>query len=117
MTTSSKVPVEFLEKHDLDESWELRFTADEYRAREIAQQYREMGHEVALIPISPGDDEPDIEDLQGFGDDLDLQHDPLQYIEQDECAPCLDKTYALFTKADGDVPEATESDIDESLYD
>lgn len=116
MTTSSDIPIEFLEKHDLDEDWEVRFTADEYRAREIAQQYREMGHEVALIPLSPGEETPDVEELQAFGDDLDLDHDPLQYLEEDDCAPCLDETYVLFTKEgekrEGDV----DGDIDESLY-
>jgi hypothetical protein len=121
MTPSSEVPVEFLEKHDLDGDWEVRFTAEEYRAREIAQQYREIGHEVALVPLSPGQVDPGVDDLRGFGDDLDLDHDPLQYLEQDECAPCLDETYVVFTKdvdGTGDEPEPTDTatPIDDSLY-
>lgn len=116
MTTSSDVPVEFLEKHGLDEDWEVRFTAEEYRAREIADQYREMGHEIALVPLSPGGDTPELDELRGFGDDLDLDHDPLQYLEQEECAPCMDETYVLFTKPDGAPPEGGDSDVDESLY-
>jgi len=116
MTTSSDIPVEFLEKHDLDGDWEVRFTAEEYRAREIAEQYREMGHEIALVPLSPTEEPPDLDELRGFGDDLDLDHDPLQYLEQDECAPCLDETYVLFTN-DGDGREDdTGGDVDDSLY-
>lgn len=116
MTTSSDIPVEFMEKYDLDDEWEVRFTAEEYRAREIAQQYREMGHEVALVPLSPTGDTPNMEELQGFGEDLDLDHDPLQYLEQEECAPCMDKTFVLFTKPEGNPQEQRDADLDGSLY-
>jgi hypothetical protein len=117
MKTSSNVPHEFLEKHDLEDGWEIRFTADEYRAREIAQQYREMGQDVELVPLSPGEETPEMDELKGFGEELDLDHDPIQYVEQDECAPCLDETYALFTKADGRGVDGSETAVDESLYD
>lgn len=100
MTTSSEIPPEFLEKHDLDEEWDVRFTADELRAREMAKQYGEMGYEVAVVPITPGRDAPDLDDLESFGDDFDLQHDPLQYVQEDDCGPCLEETFVVFTRGE-----------------
>ena len=114
MTTSSEIPIEFLEKHDLDETWDARFTADELRAREMARQYAELGYEVSVVPIAPGEEPLDLEALEAFGDDLDLEHDPLQYVQEDECGPCLEETYVVFTQ--GEATEADDADVDESLY-
>lgn len=114
MTTSSDVPPEFLEKHDLDGDWEVRFTADELRAREMATQYQEMGYEVAMVPLSPEADPPDLEELERFSDDLDLEHDPVQYVQVDECGPCLDETFVVFTR--GEPTDVDDADVDDSLY-
>lgn len=114
MTTSSDIPSEFLEKHDLDEEWDVRFTADELRAREMAKQYQEMGYEVALVPLAPDSDPPTLEELESFAEGLDLEHDPVQYVQEDDCGPCLDETFVVFTRGEpGDIDDA---DVDESLY-
>lgn len=39
------------------EGWEKRFTMDEPRLSEMAQQYRELGFEVLLEPIDPSSEE------------------------------------------------------------
>lgn len=95
---------EFKEKHGMDERWTVRFTADELRAREMAEQYRDAGFEVRVLPLSPEDDELELDatTLESFGEELD--HDPLQYIEAEECASCLDETYVVFTTDSADGP-------------
>lgn len=115
MTTFSDVPVEFLAKHDLGEDWDVRFTADELRAREMSKQYSELGYEVAVVPVTPDSDVPDLAELERFDDGLDLQHDPLQYVQEDDCGPCLEETYVVFTR--GEREDLDDTDVDESLYD
>lgn len=39
------------------EGWEKRFTMDEPRLSEMAQQYRELGFEVLLEPVDPSSEE------------------------------------------------------------
>lgn len=108
------VPAEFKEKHGLDGNWEVRFTAQEIRAREMAAQYQTMGHEVRVLPLQPENEMLETEELKQFSDDLDLDHDPLQYIEDDSCNTCLDQTYVVFTKDDA---EADASGDDDLVYD
>lgn len=99
---------EFKQKHGMDETWSVRFTADELRAREMAQQYRDAGFDVRVLPLSPEDDELEIDAdaLASFADTL--EHDPLQYIEAEECSSCLDETYVVFTRQAEDDGDATD---------
>lgn len=115
MTTSSDLPQEYLDKHGLGDEWEVRFTADELRAQEMANQYQEMGYEVELLPLAPGSDPPDLEELEEFGDGLSHQHNPLQYVQEDECGPCLDETFVVFTR--GEQGAFDDTAVDDSLYD
>lgn len=39
------------------EGWEKRFTIDEPRLSEMAEQYRELGFEVLLEPVDPSSEE------------------------------------------------------------
>ena len=39
------------------EGWEKRFTIDEPRLSEMAEQYRELGFEVLLEPFDPSSEE------------------------------------------------------------
>lgn len=39
------------------EGWEKRFTMDEPRLSEMAEQYRELGFEVLLEPVDPSSEE------------------------------------------------------------
>jgi len=39
------------------EGWEKRFTMDEPRLSEMADQYRELGFEVLLEPVDPSSEE------------------------------------------------------------
>lgn len=87
---------EFKRKYGVEE-WTVRFTADELRAREMAQQYRSTGFDVRVLPLTPVGEEIDATD---FGEFDDLDHDPLQYVEVEACAGCLDGTHVVLTKPD-----------------
>ena len=39
------------------EGWEKRFTMDEPRLSEMAEQYKELGFEVLLEPVDPSSEE------------------------------------------------------------
>lgn len=91
---------EFKRKHGLDD-WTVRFTADELRARDMAEQYRDSGFDVRVLPLTPAGEEIDATD---FGEFDDLEHDPLQYVEVEACAGCLDGTHVLLTNS-GDAAE------------
>ena len=39
------------------EGWEKRFTTDEPRLSEMAEQYKELGFEVLLEPVDPSSEE------------------------------------------------------------
>ncbi len=39
------------------EGWEKRFTMDEPRISEMAEQYRELGFEVLIEPVDPSSEE------------------------------------------------------------
>ncbi|MFB6360654.1 MAG: hypothetical protein ABEH59_04970, partial [Halobacteriales archaeon] len=99
MTTSSD-PVDdvfaaFKRKHGLDDDWSVRFTADEFRAREMAKQYRESGHDVRVLPLLPEGEELDPESFDQFAD---AEHDPLRYVEMEDCGSCLSGTHVVLTK-------------------
>jgi hypothetical protein len=40
-----------------EQGWEKRFTMDEPRLSEMAEQYRELGFEVLLEPVDPSSEE------------------------------------------------------------
>lgn len=103
--SSMTIFTEFKEKHGMDDSWTVRFTADELRAREMAQQYRDAGFDVRVLPLSPDDDELEIDAvaLESYAETL--EHDPLQYIEAEECASCLDDTFVVFTTDSSEDPD------------
>jgi hypothetical protein len=109
---SADIPEEFKRKYGLTEEWDVRFTADELRAREMAKEYREAGYEVRVLPLQPDDEMLDVEDLEEFSEGLDLEHDPLQYIQEDGCATCLEDTYVVFTNGEPQVADdATEEQL------
>jgi len=94
----------FKAMHGLDDAWSVRFTADEYRALEMAQEYRETGHEVRVLPLSPESEELDPESFDQFAG---ADHDPLKYLEDPSCASCLGGTHVVLTKeADEPAPDA-----------
>jgi hypothetical protein len=111
---SMSVPQEFRDKHGLDDEWEVRFTADELRGREMAKQYRDAGYEVRVLPLQPDNEALDIEDVEEFSEGLDLEHDPLKYVEEDSCTTCLQDTYVVFTK--GEPGEADDAPVDDLIY-
>lgn len=98
----------FKRKHGL-EGWTVRFTADELRAREMAEQYRDVGYDVRVLPLSPAGEEID---PGSFGEFEDLEHDPLQYVRDEACAGCLDGTHVVLTSRGGST-----SDADDLVYD
>lgn len=98
MTNSSDIPEEFKSQFGLDENWSVRFTADKIRAHEMADQYKQLGYKVAVTPLQPDDANLNTEELQSFSEALNLEHDPLTYIQDDGCSTCLDDTYVVFTK-------------------
>lgn len=85
----------FKAMHGLDEEWSVRFTADEFRAREMAQEYRASGHDVRVLPLTPEGEELDPE---SFGQFQDADHDPLQHVEDPSCTACLGGTHVVLTK-------------------
>ncbi len=98
---------EFKRKYGV-EDWTVRFTADELRAREMAQQYRDTGFAVRVLPLTPVGEEIDATD---FGEFDDLDHDPLQYVEVEACAGCLDGTHVVLTKPE-DGPREGAGELD-----
>lgn len=46
------------------EGWERRFTADEQRAKEAMELYRQLGYEVRAEPVSPEDVHDDCNDCR-----------------------------------------------------
>lgn len=97
----------FLNVHGLDDDWSVRFTADEYRAREMAAQYRNTGHEVRVLPLAPGAEELSPADFDRFEP---ADHDPLQNVQDESCAGCLGGTHVVVTRprAAGDGPTVEE---------
>lgn len=97
MTTSSEPDAfaAFKEQHGLDADWRVRFTADAYRAREMAQQYRASGHDVRVLPLSPEGEELDPDALSQFED---AGHDPLQHVQAESCSGCLVGTHVVLTR-------------------
>lgn len=92
------------------EDWTVRFTADELRARETAEKYREVGFEVRVLPLSPVGEEIEPESFGAFED---LDHDPLQYVQDESCAGCLDGTHVVLTKR---ATESSEDRTDDLVY-
>lgn len=95
----------FKRHHGL-EDWTVRFTADELRAREMADEYRQTGFEVRVMPLTPAEEEVD-PDM--FGEFDDLEHDPLDYVQYEACVSCLEGTHVVLTK------EQTEEDQSNDL--
>lgn len=85
----------FKEQHGLDDDWTVRFTADEFRAREMARQYQQSGHAVRVLPLTPENEELAPASFDQFAD---ADHNPLQYVEAESCASCLGGTHVLLTK-------------------
>lgn len=85
----------FKEMHGLGEEWSVRFTADEFRAREMAQEYRASGHEVRVLPLTPEGEELDPDSFDQFDG---ADHDPLQHVMDPSCTACLGGTHVVLTK-------------------
>ena len=99
----------FLEAHGLDDDWSVRFTADEYRAREMARGYRDTGHEVRVLPLAPDAEELTPADFDRFEP---ADHDPLQHVQDESCAGCLGGTHVVVTRPPGAADAAGSDDAD-----
>lgn len=109
MTTSSEAAEDAFEAfkahHGLDDGWQVRFTADEFRAREMAQEYRASGHEVRVLPLTHEGEELDPETFEQFRS---ADYDPLKHVEDESCTSCLGGTHVLLTRERDDAEAGEE---------
>ena len=98
MTTFS----EFQDRHDVGGEWAVRFTADEHRARDVAEQYRRSGFAVRVLPLSEDDTELDVSSFEVGA----VDYSPIREVDGDSCTTCLGAgTYVVVTRAVGETAE------------